>query len=62
MKIRLKDKKTPIRKGDTYGGFGSKISAILNSGGIAEVDNVPDISKDLVMEVKAKSKETNDGS
>ena len=61
MKIKLKDKKFPIRKGNSYGGFSTKISAILNSGGIAEVDSVPDISKDLVMEVKTKPKEIKNG-
>jgi hypothetical protein len=54
MKIKLKTIKNPIRKGNTYGGFGSKISAILNSGEIAEVKEVPEISKDLV-EIITKS-------
>ena len=52
MKIKLKNPKKQIRRGNTYGGFGSEISAILNSGGIAEVKTVPEISKDLVMEIK----------
>ena len=54
MKIILKNPKKKIRKGDSYGGFGSKVSAILNSGGIAEVDSVPEISKGLVKEAKQK--------
>ena len=58
MKIKLKSIKKPIRKGNTYGGFGAKISAILNSGEIAEVKEVPEISKDLVEKVtKAKSED-----
>jgi hypothetical protein len=63
MKIKLKSKKK-VRRGNTYGGFGSKISAILNSGEIAEVDSVPEISKDLVevLETAKPKKEMNNGS
>ena len=62
MKIKLKDKKNPIRRGSTYGGFGEKISAVLNSGGIVEIEQIPEISKDLVEKVSAKlKKEINDG-
>ena len=60
MKIKLKNLKNPIKRWETYGGFGSKISTALNSGEAIEVDNIPDISKDLVevftKEVKSKTK------
>ena len=51
MKIKLKSKKNPIKRWDSYGGFGVKISIALNSGEVAEVNEIPEISKDLVEEV-----------
>ena len=59
MKIKLKDK--PIRRGNSYGGFGVEISTILNSGGIVEIEQIPEVSKDLVIEVTKQKKEINDG-
>ena len=61
MKIKLKDK--PIRRGNSYGGFGVKISTALNSGDVVEIEQIPEVSKDLVEEVSIKQKkEINDGS
>ena len=63
MKIKLKDQKNPIRRGSTYGGFGYKISAILNRGEVVEIEQVPEKSKNLVEEVSSKpKKEINNGS
>lgn len=59
MKIILKKKK--LRRWESYGGFSTEDFNALNSGKAVEVDNIPEISKDLVIEVKSK-KENNDGS
>ena len=59
MKIKLKDK--PIRRGNSYGGFGVKISTALNSGDVVEIEQIPEVSKDLVIEVTKQKKEINDG-
>jgi len=59
MKIKLKDK--PIRRGNTYGGFGVKIATALNSGDVVEIEQIPEVSKDLVIEVTKQKKEINDG-
>ena len=53
MKIKLKSKKK-ISRSSSYGGFTCEIWAILNSGEIAEVKEIPEISKDLVEETKFK--------
>ena len=53
MKIKLKDK--PIRRGNTYGGFGVKIATALNSGDVVEIEQIPEVSKDLVEFVKFPS-------
>jgi len=59
MKIKLKDK--PIRRGNSYGGFGVKISTALNSGDVVEIEQIPEVSKDLVIEVTKQKKEISDG-
>jgi len=56
MKIKLKSKKNPIKRWDSYGGFGVKISIALNSGEVVEIDKIPEVSKGLVEEVKSKFK------
>ena len=54
MKIKLKNKK--LNRWDSYGGFSVEDFTALNSGEAIEIDNIPDISKDLVEEVKSKTK------
>ena len=61
MKIKLKDQKNPIRRGNTYGGFGEIISAALNRGEVVEIEQVPEKSKSLVELAKPK-KEIDNGS
>ena len=63
MKIKLKDQKNPIKRHSTYGGFGEMVSAALNRGEVVEIEQIPELSKNLVEEVSAKpKKEIDNGS
>ena len=60
MKIQLKKDKI-LKRWDSYGGFSTEDFTVLNSGGIVDVKEVPEVSKDLVEKAKS-NKEINNGS